>query len=323
MQAYQHKYDQSEEVTQMAVAHAVADQNGLYQRRSDDSVIQMIGNPEGAKGRVYRYHEGETEHARDDAGNHWVKRKHYSSKKEYWTEVDHGSQNLHGRGTPKTNKGKGFTHGLMNVLALQGGWNAFRPVGYGGSKVVTNDVGYAYYPKRRYRENMSEVAQDELGVNHNVSASQYARHFGGHRKVKYNWCHLGSFGLTGDDSVENIVVATTHNNTEQMAIEQALYDYKDKGFSVKIKARLARGTDHLAEYIYYEVWYGNFLVYTRTLDARRATEPTFKEISGIKTSVRRALNKAMSRGPVRRYIQGWTTDYLDMGARYIWNMGNT
>jgi hypothetical protein len=59
------------------------------------------------------------------------------------------------------------------------------------------------------------------------------------------------------------------------------------------------------------------------MDARRATEPTYKEIAGIKTSVRRALHKAMSRGAVRRYIQGWTTDFIDSGARYIGNLGNT
>ena len=318
MVAAQYRYQDNEEVTQMAAAHAV-----VQRKKSDDQVFQLIKDPEGAEGRVYRYKEGDTEHARDDAGHHWVKRTHYSSGKEYWTQQKHKKHSLHGRGTKNTNMGRGFVHGLMNVLSLQGGWNALRPFGYGKTKTVTNEVGYAYYPKRRYAQNMSQAAQQEMGVNYDVSATAYARHFGGHKKISYNWCHLGSFGLSGDDSVENIVVATTHNNTEQMAIEQALYDYKDKGFTVKVKARLARGTDHLAEYIYYQVWWGNFLVYSRTMDARRATEPTYKEIAGIKTSVRRALHKAMSRGAVRRYIQGWTTDFIDSGARYIGNLGNT
>ena len=324
MQAYQHKYDQGEEVTQMAVAQAMADQNGLYQRRSDDSVIQMIEDPEEAEGRVYRYHDGATEHARDDAGNHWRKQVHHRSGRESWVRIRHRPNSLHGRGSRSSRPARGFVHGLMNVLKLQGGWSVARtPFFYGGSKEVTKDVAHTYHPKRTYHASMTAAGRAEIGGAGNLGATEYARHLGGHSDIRYNWCHLGSFGLAGDDSVANLVAATTHNNTEQMAIEHALYDYRDKGFTVKVKARLTRGTQHLAEYIYYQVWYGNFLVYTRTMDARRVTEPTYKEIEGIKTSVRRALNKALSRGPVRRYIQGWTTDFVDSGIRYVGNLGNT
>lgn len=313
-----YQYDSNNKSTTVAVAQLL-NKDRFSEKRAEtlsaaangNEVIQLQENfPGGTEGRVYRYNDPQSgnEHARDDAGNHWYKNQYGA-----WTRANHQHHSLHGRGTWVSPEfGKNFLHGLSNMAHLQGGWHALRPFGTGGSKSMNLAINHVHHPGRSYSRNMAEAAKIETGTA-DMTATDYAIHHGADARVNYNWCHLASFGMSGDDSVNNIVAASTHNNTEQMAIEQALYDYRNKGFTVKVKARIARGTAHLAEYIHYQVWYGNFLAYSRTMDARRVSEPTYEEINDIKVSVRRAIHKALSRGTIRRYMQGFTTDFFDFG----------
>lgn len=114
------------------------------------------------------------------------------------------------------------------------------------------------------------------------------------QSMQYNWCHLLGHGLGGKDGNANIVVATTHNNSEQLAIEEVLKEYTNEGISVSVVATLVPTTDHLAYYIDYSVSLGGFEVYTQRLDGARAFAPTDQEKERIQRNLRSQLNQALS-----------------------------
>jgi hypothetical protein len=267
--------------------------------------------PATARGRLYYYYEGATLHLRDDSRNHWYRNHHNS-----WTSVHPDAQSQHGRGTLYPRHVRSLTHRFKNLVSAQGSI-AWVRAPFLTIKRKTGAVSHTYHPKRAYIANIENAAFLELGAPAgaaNWTATTYARHFGGHSQVNYNWCHLLSFGIAADDAVDNLVAATTHCNSEQMAIEHALYEFKNKGLTISVTAVCARGTRHLGESIHYRIWYGNYFVYSRFLDCRRATEPTFTEMADVRRSVRRAILKAFSRGTLRRYVQGLSIDLIDPGA---------
>jgi hypothetical protein len=92
------------------------------------------------------------------------------------------------------------------------------------------------------------------------------------------------------DDPGNIVAATAYQNTEQLILECVLYSYRMEGLNVEVQAKLAPSCAHLAESIWYCVKLNDKTIYSRTMDARRATRPDFKEYASVAREMRRSLN---------------------------------
>ncbi|MEX3944864.1 hypothetical protein AB4Y44_36130 [Paraburkholderia sp. BR10937] len=190
----------------------------------------------------------------------------------------------------------GGVHGGANALFLQGSW-AWR-VPFGSKKTPTaHRVSHGYIPDRKHTEVMKAATMAE--VNQELSATEYARNAWffnptkGHRDIRYEWCHLVAHGLGGPDHHTNIVAATKYQNSEQLILESVLHDYRMEGLELVVEAKLALGWQHLAESIWFRVRLGNKDIYSRTMDARRATKPDFNEYAAVSTEMRRYLNNGL------------------------------
>jgi hypothetical protein len=271
---------------------------------------------------VTYYRRGVSIHIRDPYGHHW--------------RSDHGvvygmtdaRYRTYGRpGTAPATEWpmRALRHGLANLLLQQGSWTLIS--GRGGRKQQQAVVMHTYIPDRQHTAVMNAATTAEFGAAR--TATEYARDprtsrlerawFGrpnysivgtvwdiaeygwarmqrGHSGVHYEWCHLVSHGLGGADHVNNIVAATAYCNTEQLAIENVLYEYRmEPGVTVTVTAQLVTGTLHLAEAIQYAISLGRRAIYTKVLDARRATRPSPGEFSSLQVEVREYLNAALAR----------------------------
>jgi hypothetical protein len=94
------------------------------------------------------------------------------------------------------------------------------------------------------------------------------------------------------DDPGNIVAATAYQNTEQLILDCVLYSYRMEGLNVEVQAKLAQGWADLAESIWYCVKLNDITIYSRTMDARRATRPDFKESREMRRSLNIGLQKA-------------------------------
>ena len=245
------------------------------------------------------YFRGETVHIRDTAGKHWAAQYHPRSGAPYTKKINKSGAKLYGRPSASTSFSDSLTsisHGLMNIVAQEGSWAWY--TGFGGKKTPPErDVSHTYVPARHHRAAMDAATFAELGAS--FSATDYARKghgaFGtrGHSSIPYEWCHLISHGLGGLDIEGNIVAATKYQNTEQLILECVLYEYRMEGLSILVQAKLAKGTAHLAESIYYEVRLNGTRAYSRTMDARRATNVTYGEYASVAQGMRQSINAAL------------------------------
>jgi hypothetical protein len=110
--------------------------------------------------------------------------------------------------------------------------------------------------------------------------------------------------MGGADTPANIVAATAYQNTEQLILECVLYGYRMEGLSVEVQAKLARGWAHLAESIRYHVKLNGQTLYTRTMDARRATRPDFTEYASVAREMRKSINIGLE--------QAFPADHINM-----------
>lgn len=150
--------------------------------------------------------------------------------------------------------------------------------------VKSNATGYVKQITAEVPETEDQVANSVLPLHRDLA-------FQG---MQYNWCHLLGHGLGGMDGTTNIVVATTHNNSEQLAIEEVLKEYTNEGIGVCVVATLVPTTDYLAYFIDYSVSLGGFEVYSQRLDGARAFAPTDEEKERIQRNLRSQLNQALS-----------------------------
>jgi hypothetical protein len=272
---------------------------------SETAVLKPAGNAMGANTMFpadsVGYRRGNTLHIRDTSGHHWTIQAHPKSGAPYSRPFPKASSKYYGR--PKGQSGisdalVGISHGLMNMVSQEGAWAWY--TGFGDIKTTdVHEVEHGYVPKRNHTANMNLATLAELGSVH--TATEYARaghgafFTRGHSGIRYEWCHLISHGLRGSDAPENIVAATAFQNTEQLVLENTLYEYRMEGLQVRVQAKLASGTRHLAESIYYKVMLENDAVaYTRTMDARRATNPAYGELAAIAQDMRDAINTALA-----------------------------
>lgn len=189
----------------------------------------------------------------------------------------------------------GAAHGVMNLLTQEGSWAWY--TGRGAIKRQGGRVHHGYVPRRTHTAAMNAATMFEVGAV--LSATDYARRghgaywTRGHAAIRYEWCHLVGHGLGGADATANLVAATCHQNTEQLILECVLYGYRMEGFDVEVEAKIARGTQHLAESIWYKVLLAGNVVYSRTMDCRRVTRPSWDEYRSVAADLRTRLNEAL------------------------------
>jgi hypothetical protein len=189
-------------------------------------------------------------------------------------------------------------HGLMNFVLLQGSWAWLVP--YENKKQPPmHDLRHGFVGKRIHTKQMKAATLAEVGEE--LSATQYARKGGlltfnkGHSAISYDWCHLVGHGLLGKDIPGNIVAATAFQNSEQLILETVLHDYRMEKLMLNVEAKLAYGWKHLAESIWFRVMLNGDTIYSRTMDARRATKPDFNEYTEVSTDMRRQLNRGLKK----------------------------
>lgn len=208
---------------------------------------------------------------------------------------------------------RGVSHGVMNFVTQEGSWAWY--TGRGGRKWQDGNVQHGYVPRRSHTAAMNAATLAELGAS--MTATDYARNghgafwTGGHAEIRYEWCHLVGHGMGGPDNPANLVAATCHQNSEQLILECVLYGYRMEGFSIEVEAKLASGTQHLAESIWYKVLRNGQVVYQRTMDARRATRPSWDEFRSVAEGLRASLNRALETQCPANHLTYEDLEYID------------
>lgn len=274
----------------------------------------------GCMAELFIYYRGKSFHVRDVHGGHWTLQQHRGGtyKASDGSPIDPQAEILHTYDTlstrdlrKKKNGGgtygrfqspgaswlpsiRGSAHGAANVLLQQGSWAWYTGLG-GAKRPPSRAVAHTYIPKRTHTEVMRAATLTEVGEE--KSATDYARlrsRFlsvtSAHANIRYEWCHLVGHGMGGADTEINIVAGTAYQNTEQLILECVLHSYRMEGLEVEVQAKLAPGWDHLAESIWYQVKLGDHTIYSRTMDARRATRPDFKEYGAVAREMRKSIN---------------------------------
>jgi hypothetical protein len=127
------------------------------------------------------------------------------------------------------------------------------------------------------------------------SATTYAAFFGAPVIAGgYNWCHLMGHGGGGSDQASNIVAGSTHCNSEQLQIERIVYQYRNKGVSLSCSVVRHANALYLARSITYNVRVNGRTVWTRLMDAFRATKPTYVEVAAVEAGLTGAITRALS-----------------------------
>jgi len=195
-------------------------------------------------------------------------------------------------------------------------YNRFRnyPAGRGAPRKASMRVlkgsGASYFPKRRvgvvkhapptlatgpskakrvYREVMeTAVAVDGITTK---DATAYAQHVAPllAGTLRFNWCHLHGHGAGGSDQAANIVVASEHANSEQLAIEKVYYRYVNKGIAFSAAAHIVKDTTYLASKIICGLYLGGKLIYQREIDGFLAQKPSIPELLSVDERITLAL----------------------------------
>ena len=160
-------------------------------------------------------------------------------------------------------------------------------------KVHAHHVAAPTKKKRTYPQNMLTATTTE-GLCPTNSATVYAAFFGAPVIAGgYNWCHLIGHGAGGSDAANNILAGSTHCNSEQLQIEKIAYQYRSKGVSLSCQAQRHGNSQYLARSITYYVKVNGRTVYTRQMDAFRATKPSFIEVAKVGNDITEAITDAL------------------------------
>jgi hypothetical protein len=256
--------------------------------------VKPIGPPPamtGKSGGYWYYKKGGTTFATDRT-HHW-----------YWKP---GSQSWIRTKTSKAPTYNRFRAGNLG----RGGFRAASFKGrlgsgasYGSIKMrgvrikgaVAVAIGPALVKKRKYVAAMQAATETELPNQGTGSATTYASYWPAAPVIAggYNWCHLVGHGGGGSDDPANLAAASTHNNSEQLAIERIVYQYKKSGVGLVVNATLHGTSEHLARWLTYIVTVNGDEVYRRRMDAWRKDKPTFFELTAIEIAVTNAITDAL------------------------------
>jgi hypothetical protein len=92
-------------------------------------------------------------------------------------------------------------------------------------------------------------------------------------------------GGGGTDDPDNLVSASTHCNSEQLAIERVLYQYRNRGVTVTLDADLYGDSDYLAEHLDYTVFMNGTRIWSRSINGFRADAPSFEELRAVRAAL--------------------------------------
>lgn len=239
--------------------------------------------PPGARGTVTYTNVNGVRRAMDSAGTQW-----HLNRWGTWTRKIQAAVPTYNRFTVGA-MGRGgvrkasfkATHGSAARYAPSRLRNAVR-------KTVSGAIATMSRAKRSYRVQML-LATTVEGHIATDSATAYAVHFGA-PAIRYEWCHLLGHGGGGSDDPSNIVAASAHCNSEQLAIESVLYRFHSRGVSVRVAADLVQGTQHLARAIHYYVLLNGAQIWHRAIDGYLAAKPTWSEVERVKSSLLEAIS---------------------------------
>lgn len=258
--------------------------------RPFQQVIQR-SRPPGARGAVSYYKIDGSERA-TDGKNHWYMNRHGT-----WTRIRKTSVPSYNRFQPGTTGRGGARKGSLSVR--KGSAASYSDVKrrVDPNQVVivqAQQVVAMIHKKRTYAANMLAATTAE-GICATNSATTYAAAFPGAPVIAggYNWCHLIGHGAGGSDDASNILAGSTHCNSEQLQIEKIVYAYRNKGVSLSCQVQRHAHSLYLARSITYHVSVNGRRVYTRVMDAFRATKPTFVEVAKVANDLTEAITGAL------------------------------
>lgn len=129
------------------------------------------------------------------------------------------------------------------------------------------------------------------------TATQYARGCGYAGGAPFEWCHLAAHGYGGPDSLENIVAGTANCNSEQLIIENALWQYRNEElFEVHISSTVLHpvGAPHLGGVIRYRIYAGGQKIFTHYIDCFSHSRPDGVYEDSLFYEVVASLNEALA-----------------------------
>ena len=246
--------------------------------------------PSGARGQVSYYKINGSERA-TDGKQHWYKNRYGT-----WTKVKSAKVPLYNRFQPgKTGRGGTRKAAFAVRVGSAASYSDTKPrIRRTQIKTVQpQQVVAMSQANRTYTANMLAATTLE-GQCPTNSATIYAAFFGAPLITGgYNWCHLIGHGGGGTDLASNIVAGSTHCNSEQLQIERIAYQYRNKGVSLSCSVVRHGNARYLARSITYNVLVNGRIVYTRQMDAFRATKPTFLEVVRVQTDLTAAITGAL------------------------------
>lgn len=248
-------------------------------------VIQCV-RPTGAIGKVEYYRHNGNERA-TDGRNHWYKNHHGT-----WTRVPKTKVPNYNRfAPPTTGRGGERKASFKSTFGSAASYTDKRRQVQEDRIKDTREqrVTAMRFGKRTYAANML-VATTTEGLRPTNSATVYAAFFGAPVIAGgYNWCHLIGHGAGGSDDPSNILAGSTHCNSEQLQIEKIAYQYRNKGVGLSCQSERFSNSLYLARYITYRVSVNGKVVYTRRMDAFRATKPSFVEVAKVAEDLTKAI----------------------------------
>lgn len=211
----------------------------------------------------------------------------------------------------------GLGHGISNAIYGQGAWsyreyvNPLKWIGFRQrerDKTSGRQVPAPRYANTPRPRGQGQVMGEHLQGHGTVSAHAHAASTmvlppAPQSGDDYEWCHLWGWGLGGSQTADNLVSASHACNSEMLAIEQWVYascfegrrpKRLDQRVSIRVSARLARGTEHVAELITYEIFMPNQNrpFFSRWIDGRRAVEPSIAERDRIQREIQEKYDQA-------------------------------
>ena len=252
--------------------------------QAQGSVVQPVrfnSGPKGARGALSYYTKNGRRFA-TDGSRHW-----YQKDNNQWVKTVKSPVPLHNRFRP-TVLGRGGDRKAKFTTRFGSGASysdTNRRVRILKATPLTGVIKPSK-AKRQYAQNMQVLTGTR-------SATQHAANVGAPRIVGgYNWCHLVGHGAGGSDLASNVVAASTHANSEQLALESVFYNFKDSQVSLKYASELFRG--QVASKIHVYVYVKGHEVYRRSIDALRKTTPTWTELQRARHDLTRAITGALN-----------------------------
>jgi hypothetical protein len=242
--------------------------------------LQKYGTPAGARSTVRYYTKNGRKYATDGT-KHW-----YLNDNGRWVKTAKSAVPLHNRFKPDVLGRGGDRAGKFTRRKGSGAsYSDVRRRRQTLKVTPITPIGAARTGKRKYTQNMQALTGSASATAHALSVGAPPVPGG------YNWCHLIGRGAGGRDDAQNVVAASTHANSEQLALESVLYNFKQSGVSARCSATAFQG--QVARTLTFQVFVMGQLVYSRNLDGFRSSKPTITELKHTRDDLTKAITDAL------------------------------